>query len=144
MFGVNIAPTIINEAKVAISCYFGIRLSASVVSSPIFLAWFLGFRRDVIKQQELSKMIVTKVDSGNQRGQWSEKNDGSAAHGGLRHKALFGSVDKQAPPVNVRPLVKNDFTKIEEDIKEFAHLAPNCEAFHKEKAHFQGVVYNGG
>ena len=89
-------------------------------------------------------MIDTKVDRENQRGQWSKKNNGSAAHGGLRHKALFGSVDKQAPPANVRPSVKNDFTEIEEDIEEFTNLAPNCEAFHKEKAHFQGLLYHGG
>lgn len=89
-------------------------------------------------------MIASKVDGENQRGQWSERNDSSVAHGGLRHKALFGSVDKQAPPVNVRSSVKNDFTEIEEDIEEFANLAPNCKAFHKEKAHFQGLMYHGG
>ena len=88
--------------------------------------------------------IDTKVDGENQRGQWSEKKDGSAAHGGLRHRALFGSVDKQAPPVNVSPSVKSDFTEIEEGIEEFTHLAPNCEAFHKEKSHFQGLLYYDG
>ena len=49
-------------------------------------------------------MIATNDDGVNLRGQWSAKNNSSAAHGGLRHKALFGSVDKQAPPANTAAL----------------------------------------
>ena len=45
-------------------------------------------------------MIATNGYGVNLTGQWSKKNNSSEAHGGLRHKALFGSVDKQAPPVN--------------------------------------------
>ena len=90
-------------------------------------------------------MEYTEVDCGNRKGQWSNNNNNSAAHGGLRHKALFGSIDKQAPPANVFLLVKNDLKEIREGIEEFTDLALNCEAFFKEKAHFQvPLKYHGG
>ena len=85
-------------------------------------------------------MIASNDDGVNRRGQWSEKNDHSAAHGGLRHKALFGSVDKQAPPANVFLLVKNDFKKIQEDIEEFTNLAHNFPDFFKEKSYSQVLL----
>ena len=31
-------------------------------------------------------------------GQWDSTNDEKAAHGGLRHSTLKGSIDKTAPP----------------------------------------------
>ena len=49
---------------------------------------------------EGNKMGYNTNNDGHKKGQWSKKNNSSAAHGGLRHKALFGSVDKQAPPAN--------------------------------------------
>tara|TARA_R110001606_G_C15127178_1_gene622845 strand:+ start:57 stop:581 length:525 start_codon:yes stop_codon:yes gene_type:complete len=47
---------------------------------------------------EVNKMGYNTNNNDGSKGQWSEKNNSSAAHGGLRHKVLFGSIDKQAPP----------------------------------------------
>ena len=54
--------------------------------------------------------------------QWSSKNNRSAAHGGLRHKALYGSIDQQAPPQCPKSLgifclvmdkISNQYTSLE-------------------------------
>lgn len=100
-------------------------------------------------------------NDGPKDGQWSAKNNSSAARGGLRHKVLFGSIDKQGPPVgnsaaqygetpsewqnapptaDVISLVENNFVEIREDIEEFTRLALNCEAFSDEKNHLQGLL----